>query len=136
MISTSEKGGIGIRALLKPLLRLAVPTALTTLLIAGNTYGATTFVSLQITTQLSGIQVLLTQIGPDLAAALFILAGIFYAIGQIMPPEKKATFHTTAVNLIMGAVVLAALTFAATGLSQASAHLLTNATTNSLTSNT
>ena len=136
MKETREKGMEGCRRFLKPLSRLSVPMVIGTVLSASNTYGAAVFVSLQITTQLNSIQGLLGQIAPILSAALFILAGIFYAIGQILPPDKKATFHTTAVNIIIGAIVLAALSVASVGLAQVSSHLLTNSTTNTLTSNT
>ncbi len=131
MVASKETGGKGARKYFVPLLRLAVPICATSLLLTGNA-NAASLVTLQISTQLSGIQGLLAQIGPELSAALFILAGVFYAIGQIMPPDKKAAFHTTSVNIIMGAIVLAALSFAATGLAQVSTHLLVNATANTV----
>src|SRR5580658_5219659 len=114
MVPSKETGGKGVRKYFGPLLRLGVPICAGPLILSGNAYGAS-LVALQISTQLAGIQTLLSQLGPELAAALFILAGVFYAIGQIMPPDKKAAFHTTSVNIIMGAIVLAALSFAATG---------------------
>ena len=138
MIVTGEGGKTDVRNVLGPLFRLAVPVGVAvSLALTGNANAASLasgLVSLQITTQLGGISATLTAIATALAVALFILAGIFYAIGQIMPPDKKATYHTTCVNILIGAVVLSALSFAATGLANTSAHLLVNAT-NSLTSN-
>ena len=87
---------------------------------------------LQITPVLNQVQSLLSQIGPALSAVLFIVAGIFYALGQILPPEKKAQFHTTAVNVIIGALVIGALSVASTSLAGASTHLLGNLTANSM----
>ena len=93
--------------------------------------------TLQVSTQLGQVKSLLTQIGPALSAVLFIVAGVFYAIGQLLPPDKKAQFHSTAVNVIIGAIVIAVLSFASTSLATASTHLLSNLTTgNALANNT
>jgi hypothetical protein len=82
--------------------------------------------------ELNNVQLILTQVGPALSAVLFVLAGIFYAIGQMLPPDKKANFHTTAVNIIIGAIVVGVLSFASTSLAVASTHLLSNITANSI----
>ena len=74
------------------------------------------------------IKALLSQVGPALSATLFIVAGIFYAVGQMLPPDKKANFHTTSINIIIGAIVVAILSVASTALASASSHLLTNMT--------
>ena len=79
--------------------------------------------------QISFIKDVLSQAGPALSATLFVVAGIFYAIGQILPPEKKANFHTTAINIIIGAIVVGVLSVASNGLATASTHLLSNVTT-------
>jgi hypothetical protein len=103
------------------------------LLLTRITYGAS---SAPILTQLDYIKGILTQVGPALSAVLFVIAGIFYAIGQMLPPDKKANFHTTAVNIIIGAVVVGVLSVASTSLAVASTHLLSNLTsgsTNALT---
>jgi hypothetical protein len=68
------------------------------------------------------------QVGPALSAVLFVVAGIFYAIGQMLPPEKKANFHTAAVNIIIGAIVVGVLSVASTSLAVASTHLIGNLT--------
>lgn len=81
---------------------------------------------------LSYIQQLLMEIGPLLSAVLFIVAGIFYAVGQLLPPEKKAIFHTTAINVIIGAIIVAVLSVTSNSLALASTHLLTNLTANSI----
>ena len=85
-----------------------------------------------IVSQLNSVQMILTQIGPALSAVLFVLAGIFYAIGQMLPPEKKASFHTASVNIVIGAIVVGALSVASTSLAIASTHLLSNFTANSI----
>jgi hypothetical protein len=82
----------------------------------------------QLVTELDTVKLVLVQVGPALSAVLFVLAGIFYAIGQMLPPDKKANFHTAAINIIIGAVVVGALSVASTSLAVASTQLLSNFT--------
>ena len=78
--------------------------------------------------ELTNIKVLLTQIGPAISAIMFIIAGILYALGQLMPSHVKANFHSTAINIIIGAVVVAVLSVASTSFAIASTHLIGNLT--------
>jgi hypothetical protein len=103
---------------------------LTALLFAGRAY-ATGF-SLDIITTLSYVQNLLAHLGPMLSAVLFIVAGMFYAIGQLLPATKRAAFHTTTVDILMGAIIVAVLSVASNGFALASTQLLTNVTVNSV----
>ena len=84
-------------------------------------------VNLDIISTLSYIQELLMHIGPLLSAILFIIAGIFYAIGQSFPAHQRASFHTTAGDMVIGAIMVAVLSVASGGFAVASAHLLANA---------
>jgi hypothetical protein len=68
----------------------------------------------------------LSQVGPILGAVLFIVAGVFYAVGQVMPPDKRANFHTASINIIIGAIIISLLSVASTSLAVASSHLLAN----------
>ena len=90
---------------------------------------------LDIMSTLTYIQDLLTRIGPILSAILFIIAGLLYAIGQLFPAHQRASFHTTAGDMIMGAVVVAVLSVTANSFALASTHLLTNATSANATAN-
>jgi len=101
------------------------------LLSSGTTYAAG---SNGVISEIGYIKALLSQIGPALSAILFIIAGIFYAIGQMLPPDKKANFHTTSINIIIGAIVVAILSVASTALASASSHLLTNMTVANMSS--
>ena len=83
--------------------------------------------------ELDSIKTILSQIGPALSGILFVVAGIFYAIGQILPPDKKANFHTASINIIIGAIVVGALSVASTSLAIASTHLLGNFTASNST---
>ena len=95
-------------------------------------YGAS---GVPLLSQLDYIKAVLAQVGPALSAVLFVVAGIFYAVGQMLPPDKKANFHTASINIIIGAIVVGVLSVAATSLALASTHLLGNFTntTNTLT---
>lgn len=92
---------------------------------------ANTFILYDVISTLSFVQQLLMQIGPILSAVLFVIAGIFYAVGQLLPPDKKANFHTTAINIIIGAIVVAILSVASNSLAIAASHLVSNLTINS-----
>ena len=113
-----------VRTLVKTVAQLALFFTL----LASRAYGAPA--ALQIMPALGQVQLILASVGPALSGVLFILAGIFYAIGQMLPPDKKAQFHTTSVNIIIGAIVVGALSVASTSLVAASSHLLANLTVN------
>lgn len=81
---------------------------------------------LDILTTLNYVQELLMHIGPVLSAVLFIIAGILYAIGQLFPTYKRASYHSAAIDIIIGAIIVAVLSVASTGLAVASTHLLSN----------
>jgi hypothetical protein len=92
--------------------------------------GAQVFVysssTIGIVSELAYIKSVLAQVGPILGAVLFIVAGVFYAVGQVMPPDKRANFHTAAINIIIGAIIISILSVASTSLAIASSHLLSN----------
>ncbi len=119
--------------LMKTFVKGIAQTVLLLTILLGKTSAAA--VTLQVMPALNQVQIILASVGPSLSGVLFILAGIFYAIGQMLPPDKKAQFHTTSVNIIIGAIVVGALSVASTGLVTASTHLLTNLTANGTTSN-
>ncbi|MDE1873703.1 MAG: hypothetical protein KGI04_01115 [Candidatus Micrarchaeota archaeon] len=96
------------------------------MLFSGKSYAAA--FSFDIIGTLTGIQNLLAHLGPVLSAVLFIVAGIFYAIGQLFPATKRANFHSTAIDILVGAIIVAVLSVASNGLALASTHLLTNIT--------
>ncbi len=87
------------------------------------------YLNFDVINEISQVKSTLSQVGPALSATLFVIAGIFYAIGQLLPPDKKANFHTTAINIIIGAIVIGVLSMASDTLALASTHLLSNITT-------
>ncbi len=89
-------------------------------------------VTLDIMGTLNSVQQILMRVGPALSAVLFIVAGIFYALGQLFPSYKRATLHTMAIDMIVGAIIVAVLSVTANSFALASTHLLSNFTANVL----
>ncbi|MEM0154664.1 MAG: hypothetical protein QW814_02410 [Methanothrix sp.] len=96
----------------------SISNGASTILLSSNTIG--------IISELTYVKSVLSQVGPILGAVLFIVAGVFYAIGQVMPPDKRANFHTASINIIIGAIIISLLSVASTSLAVASSHLLSN----------
>ena len=88
--------------------------------------------SLDIVSTLTNLQGILAHVGPLLSAVLFIIAGIFYAVGQLFPASRRANFHATSMDILVGAIIVAVLSVASNGLALASTQLLSNLTANSL----
>ncbi len=107
---------------------IIVPLTVLSALFAGYANAGSSGV--QLISELSYIKNVLSEIGPILSGVLFVVAGIFYAVGQILPPDKRANFHTTAINIIIGAIVVGVLSVASTSLANTSTHLLSNMTAN------
>lgn len=89
-------------------------------------------VSLDIVGTLNSIQQILMHVGPALSAVLFIVAGIFYALGQLFPSYKRASLHTMAIDMIIGAIIVAVLSVTANSFALASTTLISNFTANVL----
>lgn len=106
---------------IKAVLSICAAAVLLPRIVSAQSLGA-----LDIMSTLTYIQDLLTHIGPILSAILFIIAGLLYAIGQLFPSHQRASFHTTAGDMIMGAVVVAVLSVTANSFALASTHLLSN----------
>ena len=130
MMGREGLSAIGIGAYLRRSAKYMAPPSVLLFYLMRNA-GATT-AGLQIISQLDYVKGVLSQVGPILSAVLFVVAGVFYALGQVMPPDKRANFHTTAINIIIGAIVVGVLSVASTSLALASSHLLNNVTSNSL----
>ena len=89
-------------------------------------------ITLDIVGTLTSVQGILMHVGPVLSAVLFIVAGIFYALGQLFPSYKRASLHTMALDMIVGAVIVAVLSVTANSFALASTNLLSNFTSNTL----
>lgn len=111
---------------------VSIPVLLLSAVAFSTKTASAEYVSLDIISTLNYLQGLLTHIGPLLSGILFIIAGIFYAIGQLFPAHQRATFHATSMDIIIGAVIVAVLSVASNGLALASTHLLSNLTNSSV----
>ena len=124
MSKQKEKTGYRLRVRLIPMLKY-----LLLLLLGVTTYARLNYAAgAQLVSDLDQVKAVLSQLGPAMSAMLFIIAGIFYAVGQMMPPDKKAHFQAAAINIIIGAIVVGVLSVASTSLALASTHLLVNST--------
>jgi hypothetical protein len=73
---------------------------------------------------LTDIENTLLQIGPIISVILIVLGGIVYGIAQTQPSDQRGKYITTAYAMIIGGIVVAAITGAATLIAQNSANLL------------
>ena len=104
----------------------------TTALFFPRIVAADSMPSFDILSTLNYIQSLLAHIGPILSAILFMIAGILYAIGQLFPSHQRGSFHTTAGDMIIGAIILAVLSVTSSSFAIASTHLLSNVSASNL----
>ncbi len=70
------------------------------------------------------IAAFLTNIAPVISLILFLLGGIVYGLAQTQPPEIRGKWQTTAISMIIGAIIVGAIAGAATLIQQWSAGLL------------
>jgi len=75
-------------------------------------------------TTATNIATFLTSIAPVISVILLILGGIVYGLAQTQPPETRGKWQTTAVSMMIGGVIVAAIAGAATIIQQTSAGLL------------
>ncbi len=75
-------------------------------------------------TTATNIATFLTTIAPVISLILLILGGIVFGLAQTQPPEMRGKWQTTAVSMMIGGVIVAAIAGAATIIQQTSAGLL------------
>jgi hypothetical protein len=72
----------------------------------------------------SSIADFLSTIAPIIALILIILGGIVYGIAQTQPPEIRGKWQTAAISMIIGGLIVGAISGAATIIESASSNLL------------
>jgi hypothetical protein len=72
----------------------------------------------------SNIADLLTTIAPIIALILIILGGIVYGIAQTQPPDIRGKWQTAAISMIVGGIIVGAISGAATLIESTSSNLL------------
>ena len=74
---------------------------------------------------LIGVQTDLTAVGYAFSIILIVLGGLVYGFAQMQPSDQRGKYITMAYGMIIGGVVVAAITGAASGISESSKTLLT-----------
>ncbi len=75
-------------------------------------------------TTATNIATFLTTIAPVISLILLVLGGIVFGLAQTQPPETRGKWQTTAISMMIGGVIVAAISGAATVIQQTSAGLL------------
>jgi hypothetical protein len=73
----------------------------------------------------TNIATFLTNIAPTISLILLILGGIVYGVAQTQPPESRGKWQTTAISMVVGGIIVAAIAGAASLIQQTSSGLLT-----------
>lgn len=73
---------------------------------------------------LTGVENTLLAIGPIVSVILIVLGGLAYGLAQTQPSDQRGKYITTAYALIIGGIVVAAITGAASLIASNSATLL------------
>ena len=73
----------------------------------------------------SNIAAFLSNIAPIIAIILIILGGITYGLAQLQPPDSRGKWQTAAISMVVGGIIVAAITAAASLIQETSAGLLT-----------
>jgi uncharacterized membrane protein SirB2 len=75
-------------------------------------------------TTATNIATFLTTIAPVISLILIVLGGITYGLAQMQPPETRGKWQTTAISMVIGGIIVAAIAGAATLIQRTSAELL------------
>lgn len=73
---------------------------------------------------ISNIAGVLSSIAPGIAIILVTLGGITYGLAQMQPGESRGKWQTVAISMVVGGMIVAAITFAADYLVQEFGNLL------------
>ena len=78
-----------------------------------------------------GLETTITNIGsflqssaPTVSIILIILGGLTYGLAQMRPPESRGKWQTTAINLVIGGIIIGAIVGAAGLIQETSENLL------------
>ncbi len=68
----------------------------------------------------------LQNIAPVISLILIILGGIVYGIAQTQPPDMRGKWQTAAISMLIGGMIVAAITFGAETIQNAASGALTS----------
>jgi len=72
----------------------------------------------------SSIADFLSTIAPIISLILIILGGIVYGVAQTQPPDTRGKWQTAAISMIVGGIIVGAISGAATIIQSTSSNLL------------
>lgn len=72
----------------------------------------------------SNIASFLSTIAPVISLILIILGGIVYGIAQTQPPDTRGKWQTAAISMVLGGLIVGAISGAASWIQGQSAGLL------------
>lgn len=72
-----------------------------------------------------GWKTTLLNLGPSVSVILIVLGAITYGIAQTQPAQMRGKWQSTAAGMIIGGIIVAALTGAASVIAASSATVLT-----------
>ncbi len=75
-------------------------------------------------TTITNIGSFLQGIAPTVSIILIILGGLTYGLAQMQPPESRGKWQTTAINLVIGGIIIGAIVGAAGLIQETSENLL------------
>ena len=75
-------------------------------------------------TTITNIGSFLQSIAPTVSIILIILGGLTYGLAQMQPPESRGKWQTTAINLVIGGIIIGAIVGAAGLIQETSENLL------------
>lgn len=74
----------------------------------------------------ANITATLRVIAPHISIGLIVLGGLVYGLSQTQPAEVRGKWQTTAIGLVVGGIIIGAITAAAGAIQAGSGTLLTS----------
>jgi hypothetical protein len=72
----------------------------------------------------SNIANFLSTIAPIIAIILIVLGGIMYGLAQTQPPDTRGKWQTAAISMVVGGIIVGAISGAASFIQEQSTGLL------------
>lgn len=67
----------------------------------------------------------LLELGPNIAIILIVMGGIIYGISYLQPAQARGRWQSLAMGIVIGGIIVAAITGAAELIAKSSATMLT-----------
>jgi hypothetical protein len=84
------------------------------------------YTNIGLTKEIANITATLRVIAPHLSVGLLILGGIVYGLSYLQTAEVRGKWQTVAIGLVVGGIIIAAITVAADEIQKNAGKLLTS----------